>query len=181
MGRKLTEFQLARRAATKRNNRLRKSMPLFADLLVEGGALADWLTSPEEQGQRIRRQHEEFQKIWARWEKGDEEFKARGDARRAIVAQHLDAEALAGLDQHYIKILGQYGPEYWADYWWGMLVQYVPQIAHKRCPNMNLHSEFSRWHESCPTCSKPLVPVPVSNKPDHCGTKQLLLQETIIV
>jgi len=178
---KLSDAQLAKRAATKRNNRLRKSMPLFADLLIEGGAMANWLTSPEEQGERIRRQHEEFKKIWAKWEEDEKEFRLRGDERRVIIALHVDAETLAGLDQHYRKILGQYGPEYWADYWWGMLVQYVPQIAHKRCPNMNLHSEFSRWHESCPTCSKPLVPVPVSNKPDHCGAKQLLLQETIVV
>lgn len=60
MGRKLTEFRLAKRTATKGNNRLHKSMPLFADLLIEGGAMANWLTSPEEQGERIRRQYEEF-------------------------------------------------------------------------------------------------------------------------
>jgi hypothetical protein len=178
---KLSDAQLAKRAATKRNNRLRKSMPLFADLLIEGGAMVNWLTSPEEQAERIRRQHEEFQKIWARWEKGDEEFKARGDARRAIVAQHLDAEALARLDQHYIKILGQYGPEYWADYWWGMLVQYVSQIAHKRCPNMNLHGKFSRWHKCCPTCNKPLAPASVSIKRGHCSAKQLPLRKAMVV
>jgi hypothetical protein len=178
---KLSDAQLAKRAATKRNNRLRKSMPLFADLLIEGGAMANWLTSPEEQGKRIRRQHEEFKKIWAKWEEDEKDFRLRGNERRAIIAIHVDAETLAGLDQHYIKILGQYGPEYWADYWGRMLVQYVPQIAHKRCPNMNLHSEFSRWHESCPTCSKPLVPVPIINKPGHCSAKQLLLQKATIV
>ena len=178
---KLSDAQLAKRAATKRNNRLRKSMPLFADLLIEGGAMANWLTSPEEQGERIRRQHEEFKKIWAKWEEDEKDFRLRGNERRAIIAIHVDAETLAGLDQHYTKILGQYGPEYWADYWWGMLVQYVPQIAHKRCPNMNLHSKFSRWHECCPTCSKPLVPVPISNKPGHCSAKQLLLQKATIV
>ena len=143
--------------------------------------MANWLTSPEEQAERIRLQHEEFKKIWARWEKGDQEFKARGDDRRAIVAQHVDSGTLAGLDQHYIKILGQYGPEYWADYWWGMLVQYVPQIAHKRCPNMNLHGKFSRWHKCCPTCNKPLAPVSVSIKPGPCSAKQLPLQEAMVV
>jgi hypothetical protein len=65
---KLSDAQLAKRAATKRNNRLRKSMPLFADLLIEGGAMANWLTSPEKQGKRIRLQHEEFKNIWAKWE-----------------------------------------------------------------------------------------------------------------
>ena len=178
---KLSDAQLAKRAATKRNNRLRKSMPLFADLLIEGGAMANWLTSPEEQGERIRRQHEEFKKIWAKWEEDEKDFRLRGNERRAIIAIHVDAETLAGLDQFYIKILGQYGPEYWADYWWGMLVQYVPHIAHKRCPNMNLHSGFSRRHECCPTCSKPLVPVPISNKLGHCSAKQLLLQKATVV
>ena len=50
---KLSDAQLAKRAATKRNNRLRKSMPLFANLLIEGAAMVNWFTSPEEQAERI--------------------------------------------------------------------------------------------------------------------------------
>ena len=37
-------------------------MPLFADLLIEGGAMVNWLTSPEEQGEHIMWQHEGFKK-----------------------------------------------------------------------------------------------------------------------
>jgi hypothetical protein len=169
---KLTDDQLAKRAATKRNNRLRKSMPLFAPLLTEAGPMADWLTTPGVQKERIQQQHAEFKKTWERWEKGDAEFKARGDERRAILAKHIEAETLVGLDQHYIKLFANYEPAFWADYWWGKLVEHVPEIAQARCPNKHLHNEFSRSHDCCPTCSKPLSPAPV---PDGPVVKQLQL------
>jgi len=169
---KLSDDQLAKRAATKRNNRLRKSMPLFAPLLTEAGPMSDWLTTPNKQKERIHHQHEEFKKIWATWEKDEKEFRLRGDERRAIIATHVDAETLAGLDQHYIRILGLYGPEYWADYWWGKLVKYVPKEAQERCPNKRLHEGLGRWHECCPTCGKPLAPCPTI---ERCELEQLRL------
>jgi len=171
---KLTDDQLAQRAATKRNNRLRKSMPLFAELLTETGSMAGWLTTPDAQKDRIRRQHGEFQEHWKKLEQVYFGFKERGDRRRAIVAKHVDADTLDALDKYYQRLFGNLDSQYWADYWWEKLVKYVPAVAQKQCPNMKLHSSFSNWHEECPTCGKPL-PRPAAVVAD--GVKQLSLLE----
>jgi hypothetical protein len=177
---KLTDDQLAKRAATKRNNRLRASMPLFSSLLNEGGDMADWLTTPVVQKERIQRQHARFAEIWAGWEESDRLFKVRGDERRAEVAKRVDVETLSELDAHYEKLFAHHDPCYWADYWWGKLVKYAPDIAQAQCPNGRMHSEFSRWHDRCPTCDRPLEPAPATGQMDRLGVRQLMFQEAVI-
>ena len=45
---KLTIEELARRRANRRNRKLRNEMPLFADALQPGAAMADWLTTVDD-------------------------------------------------------------------------------------------------------------------------------------
>ena len=178
---KLSKEKLAHRAAARRNNTLRKSMPLFASLLTEDGPMADWLTTPEEQNERIQRQRIEFEVYWARLGASDHDFKDRGDEYREILERYVSPELLTSLYAHYVKILFHHNPAFWADYWWGKLVEYAPQIAQARCPNKHSHDEYSRWNDHCPTCGKSLNYVPFGKEEDCRGVKQLLLQEAVAV
>jgi len=174
----LTLDQLAKRAASKRNNRLRKEMPLFAALLTEAGPMASWLTSPAEQKERIKRQHHDARKIFERLDELDSQFKRRGDERRAIVAQHIDPVTLSILDAHYQKTFGHLGPHYWADYWWHKEVEFAPEEAKANCPNSHIHEGFSHRHRNCPTCGAPLAEYVVT--PEVAAkTGQLSLMEAI--
>jgi hypothetical protein len=170
--------QLARRAANRRNNRLRKELPLFAALMTADGPMVNWLTSPTEQKERIERQHNEARKMVERWEIFESEFKRRGDKRRAIVAQHVDPETLAALDAYYQKTCGHLGPQYWADYWWGKEVEFAPERAQANCPNGHMHKGFSSWHRNCPTCGVPL-PAHLVTAEEAAKTGQLTLLEII--
>lgn len=170
--------QLARRAASKRNNRLRKELPLFAALLTENGPMADWLTSSTEQKDRITRQHDDARKFFIRMDMLESEFQRRGDERRAIVAQHVNSEFLAVLDEHFQKTFGHLGSHYWADYWWQKEVEFAPEEAQANCPNGHMLEEFSRWHRNCPTCGTAL-PEYVVTEDLAAKTGQLSLLEMI--
>lgn len=180
MGKTLTKAQLAHRAATKRNNHLRKSMPLFAGLLTETGPMADWLTTADEQDQRIQKQRKEFEAYWARLGSGEHDFKDKGDEYREILERHVSAELLTSLYAYFVRVLSNHGAAFWADYWWGKLVEYVPQVAHERCPNKQMHDQVSRWNDHCPTCGKPLTFVPYDSHEDSHGVKQLRLQDAVL-
>jgi hypothetical protein len=108
MGKTLTKAQLAHRAATKRNNRLRKSMPLFAPLLTEEGPMSSWLTTPEEQNERIQQQRKEFEAYWAHLGSAEHDFKDRGDEYREILERHISAELLTSLYAYFVRVLSNH-------------------------------------------------------------------------
>ena len=49
----MTVAQVGQRRASKKNNRLRRDMPLFAEALQPGGTMADWLTTAERETRAV--------------------------------------------------------------------------------------------------------------------------------
>ena len=112
---RLTAEQLAKRRASKKNNRLRRDMPLFADALQPGGALESMLTSVDEElpavianqerGERFSR---ELRARYAEWLEREAAEKQKALAGRS-------AEDVAYLEERrkrYPKT-GEYGVTYW--------------------------------------------------------------------
>jgi len=157
----LTLQQCGQRAATRKNNRLKRMLPLLAD---------QWSTTPEAEVARITQQraaaeaHLErlAQTTCAQWHTGEE--------RRAVAREILPVEAWQRYADLWEKTYPGATPEthgaHLSDWWWQAL-RSTPW-AFEHCPNRERHGDPAwwapRWHflrESfvetlaCPTCGMP--------------------------
>jgi hypothetical protein len=157
----LTLQQCGQRAATRKNNRLKRTLPLLAD---------QWSTTPEAEVVRIAQQRAAAQAHLTRLAEADAQQWRVGEERRAIAAEVLPAEAW----QHYADLWKKTYPgatpetqgAQLADWWWQALRS--TSWAFEHCPNQARHDDPAwwtpRWHflrESfvetlaCPTCGMP--------------------------
>lgn len=109
----LTIEQLAARAAKKRNNRMRRELPLLAAMDAIPG---DWLTTEDAQKARIERQRANFKDWWTAFEEAEKQ--------RALLAERCKAECheLASEEQFEEMVRDarhtqHLSPVYALDYW----------------------------------------------------------------
>lgn len=111
----LTPEQRAKRRANKRNKRLVRDMPLFAEALTPDGTMADWLTTPEKELPAVLRNVEAAKRF-------GEEIRRRM-AEETKQETELRAQAIAGKSDEDIAFLdarrqaypesGSYGVTFW--------------------------------------------------------------------
>lgn len=157
----LTLQQCGQRAATRKNNRLKRDYPLLAD---------QWTTTPAAEVERITRQHAAAAAHLERLAEANRVQWREGEELRALAGEILPAEKW----QHYADLWERtylYAkPEthgaHLADWWWYALKG--TSWAFEHCPNQARHSDPAWWephwhflHECfvetlvCPTCGMP--------------------------
>ena len=157
----LTLEQCARRAATRKNNKLKKTLPLLAE---------QWATTPEVEAERIVRQRAAAQEHLARLAQFTAEQRRIGEQRRLIAAKILAPEKW----QHHADLWKRTHPYaspethgfHLADWWWQALKGTAWAFA--QCPNQARHSDPTWWEPhwhfllekfvdtvECPTCGMP--------------------------
>ena len=118
----LTFEQRAKRRTSKKNNALRRAMPLFADDLQPDGAMADWLTS-------IEAEQANLEAIQQRTTKFFDEMRAANAKQRELESE-LRNQAIAGKTPEDIAFLdsrrGIYPeyPSYGTNFWNKVLAQH---------------------------------------------------------
>lgn len=105
--------QIAKRAAKKRNNRVAKELPLLA---ATGTIPQEYLTTPEQQEERILEQRKFAAICWDKIVEFDKELVRRAAAYREEVAKLVTAETLSQLDIEADKPWRKQ-PAYLADFW----------------------------------------------------------------
>jgi hypothetical protein len=157
----LTLEQCARRAATRRNNKLKNKLPLLAE---------QWATTPEVEAERVVRQRAAAQEHLARLAQSDAEEWHIGEQRRLIAAKILAPEKW----QHHADLWERTHPYakpethgfHLADWWWQALKG--TSWAFQHCPNRTRHGDPTWWEPhwhflleqfvdtvECPTCGMP--------------------------
>jgi len=111
----LSTEQRAKRRASRRNNALRRAMPLFAEELQPDGAMAGWLTS-------IEAEQTSLEAIQRRTTKFFDELRA-ADAKRSELETKLRNQAISNRTPDEIAFLDSrrsiypkdpsYGVEFW--------------------------------------------------------------------
>ena len=157
----LTLQQCGQRAATRKNNRLKRTLPLLAD---------QWATTPAAEVERIIRQRAAAAAHLARLAEADRAQWCKGEELRVIAAEILPPEKWQYHADLWEKFHPRAKPEihgaHLADWWWQALKG--TSWAFEHCPNQARHSNPAwwkpRWHflyESfvetlaCPTCGMP--------------------------
>lgn len=135
---------IAKRAATKRNNKTKRELPLLAAM---DAIPNDWLTTPDEQQARIERQHAESAAKFQEMERDDDERAIQAARFKSIVQSLLSEDQFANVErsaQHIAHLPAVYA----LDYWRGVLAKIDPQY----CPHaQNGHAIF-RDGRKCPIC-----------------------------
>jgi len=154
----LTLQQHGQRAATRKNNRLKRDYPLLAD---------QWATTPAAEMARITRQRAAAAAHLARLAEADCVQWREGEELRAIAERILPPEKwqhYANLwERTYLYAKPDTHGAHLADWWWQALKG--TSWAFEHCPHQTRHSDPAwwkpRWHflyESfvemlaCPTC-----------------------------
>ena len=158
---RLSLNQRAKRAAKMRNKRTHLELPLL-DPVLEG---AGFLTTEDEQRERLEKQEQENDRYFARIDASGEIFLERASERRSIIADRVDAETLSLLDLGAAKSWLTGHPARMADYWWQRLKQYAPDVAQEKCHLKEMHNMYGRWHEFCPGCGLRLEKPPEKDEP----------------
>lgn len=157
----LTLQQCAQRAATRKNNRLKRDFPLLAE---------QWLTTPEAEAVRIAKQRSAAQEHLARLAQADIEQWRLGEEWRELALTLLPAEKWQFHTRLWEKTFPHAQPEthgsHLADWWWQALKGTTWAFEH--CPNQARHGDPTWWephwhflHErfvdtvECPTCGMP--------------------------
>jgi len=144
---KLTLEQRARRAATRRNNKIRKRYPLFAE---------HFATTPEREAERLRRQDEAIDRYFTRLRAGRQAAYERGLWLRETARELLPADVWQERDAVYQSIYGHrphdlQGHEL-SDWWWCLLRDYASDWAHAHCPIRHQHAAYHAAGLRCPVC-----------------------------
>jgi hypothetical protein len=163
--------KVAQRAAKRKNNKIAKRYPLFAD---------QFATTPEAEKERILRQraraevaiHQSKERSWEKWKEG---IRLREIARRL-----LSDDAFKEQDSLWQRFHKYRVPEYdghiLADFWFNALKG--TDWAIENCPNRNRHNDPDWWRPrfhnvyqkfvettECPTCGM--------KKPVEVGDEQV--------
>jgi hypothetical protein len=149
----LTLTQRAQRAAKKRNRKIARACPLFAE---------QFAVTVESQVERLQQQEVAAANYLERLRQFDREKAAYALILRGVVAAHVTVEELAALDARLQRIHGGHGlyseAEHmgarWADFWWQIVRDLSPDYAQAHCPNTKYHET---WAGQCPTCKRLLT------------------------
>ena len=148
----LTLDQRAQRAANRKNNRIAKRYPLFAD---------EFATTVDAERERILRQQARARRTLehlaelglAAWEEGQQ--------RRQVALVCSPADVVAERDATFQSIYGarpreQAGSSL-ADFWWQVLRNHASaDIRQAHCPHADHHHDLRYWPNSpCPACGIP--------------------------
>lgn len=160
MERKLTIDQLAKRSATKKNNRLRKKYPLLAD---------QFAVTVEQEKERILKQRESAHKKFDDDTKKSIAMWNDGLKLREIAKKLLPREKFAERERVWQRWYGNRVPEHdghrLKDFWWTSL--HGTEYAFDHCPYKDRHSDPEWWigyhvtflaraeFAHCPTCGMP--------------------------
>jgi len=130
MGRKMSLEEVGRRAATKRNNRARREMPLLA---ATGTIPDEMLTTPEAEQTRIIRQREQWD-LHRQWMgKKDVEMDERARRMREVMMGLVDEVKFEEMDRKFRRLVEHWGAfksaAYRADYWWTLMRKIAPEKA----------------------------------------------------
>lgn len=149
--------QRAKRAAARKNNKLAKAYPLFAE---------QFAVTVESQVERLQKTDLSIDAFFEHLRNIERELYALAMERREICKAFMPADKFSEHDARAYRIFGTRGklllPEYagsvYADWWWQAIRDYVPQYAQTHCPN----SQFHEWkvyqaEGKCPTCKTRLT------------------------
>lgn len=135
---------IAKRAAAKRNNRIKRELPLLDAM---DAIPSDWLTTQAEQQARIERQHAEANAKFEEMKRDDE---ARGiqAARFRSIVQGLLSEEQFSIAEKSAQHTAHLPAVYALDYWRGVLAKIDPQY----CPHAKDGHAIFRDGRKCPIC-----------------------------
>ena len=144
---RLTKEQRAKRNASRKNNRLKSKYPLFADQLGEMG----WLTTPEDELQRITEAENRAKTHFAKMKQWDKEAYQLGVLRKNVLMGIVGSERVDELERLLKRRTPHVDGAYYADFWWQQIKRFAPtEVKARYCPNKHFHT----WemYEECPTC-----------------------------
>lgn len=126
----LTTEQRAKRRTTKINNRVAKSLPLFAGT----SAISQFLTDEATQIKAVQVWDEINERYFAQLEQADLEWIEKAKAYRDQLSKLISPDALKQHDDHLAYLVEQWGayqhnPVYIADYWHGHLMSAQPDLS----------------------------------------------------
>lgn len=142
---KLTVAQRAQLRANRRNNRLRRDLPLFADALQPGAAMGDWLTSTEQETVAIVEQQERTTAYFDQLRANEIAWQEQTAELRAVVIAGRPAEDIAFLDSRraIYPLYGAYGLDFWRR------VQTTPNwVEEERARLEDIKHRAAAWQES---------------------------------
>ena len=159
----LTVEQRARRAVTRRNNKIAERYPLFAE---------QFATTYDDELARLRAQDTANKVYFAKMQVAEAQAWARGARRRRVAKRLLPREQFIELDAKFwhtyplAREKAQWFGAKFADWWWQAL-RGTPW-AFEHCPNARYHNQPGWWmprynylHKvfvtpiRCPTCGIP--------------------------
>jgi hypothetical protein len=149
--------QRAKRAAARKNNKLKKSHPLFAE---------QFAVTVESQIVRLEKQEADNDKYFENMLNKEREKYERAMKMREVFKANVSAEIFAEQDARAYRIYGKRGkysqPEYsgafYLDWWYSRMVEFVPSYAQANCPNASFHElEMYQAEGQCPTCKTRLT------------------------
>jgi hypothetical protein len=149
--------QRAKRAAARKNNKLAKSYPLFAE---------QFAVTTESQIVKLEKQEVDNDKYFENMLNKERERYERAMKMREVFKANVSAEIFAEQDARAQRIYGNRGkysqPEYsgafYAAWWWQCIREFVPSYAQANCPNSQFHEwEIYQAKGECPTCKTRLT------------------------
>ena len=131
---RITDEQIAARAAARKNRKLKEECPLFWE---------HFATTADQELQRVKRQHAEAEQHAQRMRERSREAYARGIEYREVARALLSEEAYARAERIWLRRFPDPDPDRqgWdlADHWWGALKG--TEYARERCPNAHMHKK----------------------------------------
>ena len=149
--------QRAKRATARKNKRIAKAYPLFAE---------QFAVTVEIQIVKLERQEANNDRYFENMLNQERAKYERAMQMREIFKANVLPEIFAEHDARAKRIYGNRGkysqPEYsgafYLDWWWARMVEHVPSYAQENCPNNNFHElEMYQAKGECPTCKKRLT------------------------
>ncbi|MBK8188863.1 MAG: hypothetical protein IPK79_00250 [Vampirovibrionales bacterium] len=115
MNNTLTNEQRAARRAKRKNGKLIRSMPLFADALRPDGAMASWLTTPEQELPAVERNRQQAREFGDRMRAKEEKERQQEAEERAKAIEGKTPEQIAFLEKgrQAYPPFGDYGATFW--------------------------------------------------------------------
>ena len=147
----------AKRATKRKNKKIAKRYPLFAE---------QFAVTVESQLTRLEKQETDNDKYFENMLNQERAKYGRAMKMREHFEANVSPEIFAEYDARAQRIYGNRGkysqPEYsgafYLDWWWARMVEFVPSYAQEHCPNNNFHElEMYQAKGECPTCKKRLT------------------------
>jgi hypothetical protein len=137
---------ISKRAATRRNNKVKRALPLLA---ATGTIPGEYLTDETRERARIERQRAEAGVHWERFLEAEKERGLLAERCKYEIMELVTEEEYKAIENRGTHIFGR-GPEYQLDFW----RRELSRLDARFCPHAkNEHGYF--WDgETCPVCLK---------------------------